>query len=187
MPSRTRHTVLYVFDDVETFPMLDSETTARSPVTARVEGQRPDARLRVAWKRGDDDPPVVDVVLALPPLAIDGELEELLLDVSGDAGGCSVSVKVDDGQGQGFSYPLGQVDFTGRCTLAAKVKEPGESWGPQHPDVTTTVVPPLRPYELWLTMSESYQAMDIVLWTLSVTGDVRLAPPGIATRTRRPG
>lgn len=173
-------TLLYRFDDAEAFALLKSQTTARGPVTVRVDCQDNDMFLRVTLTRQEDDPPEITVVIALPLLAVDGKLEEFLLDLLGDASGCRIFAEAGDTHGWGFTYSFGSVDFSGWRTCTVNAQNPSEYWGEREKDGTPGVVPPVQLFKLGLLMSESCRAIDIGLGKLSVTGDVRLAPPGIA-------
>lgn len=174
-------TLLYRFDNTEDFLLLESETTARGLVAIRVDGIKPHSFLRIAMTRHSEDPPEITVLVALPLIAIDGKPQKLLLDVLGDAGGCHLFLEAGDAQGWGFAYSLGSVDFTGWRTCTVDVQEPGEYWGERREDATPGIIPPLQLYRLGLTMSERCRAVDVGLGALNVTGDVRLAPPGIAS------
>ncbi len=179
-------TLLYRFDDTYAFPLLKSETTARGAVTVRVERGADDAFLRVALQRQSSDAPEVAVVIGLPLLAIDGSPQRLLLDVLGDTSGCHLFLEAGDARGWGLAYSFGTIDFSGWHRPSVDVQEPCEYWGTCKAEGTHGVVPPLQPYRLRLTMSEKCRTIDVGLGALSVTGDVRLAPPGIAADMNTP-
>ncbi len=173
-------TLLYRFDHAEAFPLLKSESTARGPVTVRVERRDENAILRIAVRRKSSDAAEMAVLIGLPLLAIDGNPQRLLFDVLGDASGCSLFLEAGDARGWGLAYSFGPVDFSGWHSHSADVQEPCEYWGTCKAEGTRGAVPPLQPYRLRLTMNETCRAVDIGLGPLSVTGDVRLAPSGIA-------
>lgn len=173
-------TLLYRFDDAEAFALLKSQTTARGPVTIRVDCQGNDMFLRVTVTRQQDDPPEITVVIALPLLAVDGKPEEFLLNVLGDASGCRIFAEAGDAHGWGFAYSFGSVDFSDWRTCPADARSPSEYWGEREKSGTPGIVPPVQLFKLGLLMSETCRTIDIGLGKLSVTGDVRIAPPGIA-------
>ena len=177
-------TLVYRFDDADSFHLLDSDTTARGPVTVRVETAGGNSFLRVAFRRKGDDPPRIAAVLALPLVAIDGHPRELRLDVLGNADGCHLTAEAGDAEGWGFAYSFGRVDFTGLRTCTAKVATPSEYWGTRKTVDIPGIVPPLQLFRLLITTEQQCQAVDIGLAALSVTGDVRVASPGIATDKR---
>lgn len=150
----------------------------------RVDGCAPNTCLRIALRRESDDPAEIAVVLALPPLAVDGSPEELLLDVLGDASGCRLFLEAGDAQGLGFSYSFGNVGFMGRRACAVDVREPCEYWGGPEANAAPRVVAPLQLHRLGLAMPESCRGVYIGLGALKVTGNVRLAPSGIAASAR---
>ena len=174
-------TIVYRFDDVASFPLLESETTARGPVTIRVEGQGEEAFLRIAAQRQDNDVPEVVVMISLPLLAIDGDPQELLLEVLGDASGCRLFIEAGDARGWGFAYSFGPVDFSGwrRCT--ADVQRPSECWGQCEEEGACRVVPPVQPFHLGIGIGKRCDAVGIGVRALRVVGEVRLTPPGIAS------
>ncbi len=180
----TRQTLLYAFDDAEVFPLLESYTTARGPVTVRVECHVDDTLLRIAFRRRDDDPPAIAAVIALPLMAVDGQPEEFLLDVLGDASGCELFAEAGDARGRGFAYSFGSVDFSGWRTCRTDVQSPSELWGEHEGNGTRRIVPPVQLYRLRVEVGRSSEAVDVGLGALRITGNVRLAPPGIATDSR---
>ena len=60
-------------------------------------------------------------------------------------------------------------------------RSPSEYWGERKKDGTPGIFPPMQPYRLRFTMSESCEAVDVGFGALSVTGDVRPHRPGIAS------
>ncbi len=183
---RAMSTLVYRFDDAAAFPLLETETTARGPVTLCVEGGRDrsakmiSAFLRIALQRRTSDPPEITVVIGLPLIAIDGNPERLLLDVLGDASGCRLFVEGGDARGWGFCYSLGEVDFTGWRECWAEVQRPTKYWGQCKEEGRGGVVMPLQPFRVGIRLSERCRKIDVGLGALRVTGDVRLVAPGIA-------
>lgn len=174
-------TIVYRFDDMGSFPLLESETTGRKPVTVRAQGRGDEAFLRIAAQRQAKDKPEVIVMIGLPLVAIDGDPQELLLEVLGDASGCGLFVEAGDARGWGFAYAFGPIDFSGWRTCRAQVQRPSECWGQCQEEGTCRVVPPVQPVRLGIGLSKLCDAIDIGVRALRVVGDARLAPPGIAS------
>ena len=174
-------TLLYRFDSPDLMTVLEQQTTARGPVDIRAEQYGGATALRVAVRRHREDAVEVKVVLALPLVAIDGVPEKFLLDIIGDASGCLLYLEAGDIRGWGFAYWLGKVDFTGPGTCSAEVQRPWKYWGARKKDDTGGVVPPVQPYRLGITMGALCDGFDLCLRALHVTGQVRLAPTGLAS------
>lgn len=174
-------TIVYRFDDVGSFPLLESETTVRKPVTVSVEGRGEEAFLRIAAQRQANDMPEVVVMIGLPLLAIDGDPQQLLLEVLGDASGCGLFLEAGDARGWGFAYAFGPVDFSGWRTCTVDVQRPSECWGQCKEEGACRVVPPVQPFRLGIGLGKRCDAIDIGLRTLRVVGEAHLAPPGIAS------
>lgn len=174
-------TLLYRFDEVRSFPVLESDTTARGPVTVGVDCHADDTFLRVTLKRRVDDPREIVAVIALPLIAVGGRPEEFLLDVRGDASGCRLLAEAGDARGWGFAYAFGQVGFTGWRTCSVAVQRPYAFWGERKDDDTSCIVPPVQLYRLRIEAGESCEAVDLGLGALWATGEARVVPAGIAT------
>ncbi len=174
-------TIVQRFDDANSFPLLESETTVRGLVTLRVEDQGDEAFLRIAAQRQANDMPEVIVMISLPLVAIDGDPQELLLEVLGDASGCRLFLEAGDARGWGFAYSFGPVDFSGWRTCKTDVQRPSETWGQCKEEGACRVVPPVQPFHLGIGLGKRCAAIDIGLRALRVVGDARLAPPGIAS------
>ena len=179
MPPEPKRTLLYAFDDTESFPLLKSYTTARGPVIIHVARDDDHTFLRISVTRQHDDPPRITVVLALPLLAVDGRPEEFLLDVLGDSSGCELLIDAGDAQGRGFAYSFGSADFSGWRTCRTDVQSPSELWGEHERNGTHRIVPPVQLYRLRIEADQSCDSANLGFRALYVTGDARLAPPGI--------
>ena len=191
--------IVYRFDRLDAFPLLDSYTTNPQGVTMRVDELGPEKILRVTCQRirstenrqealcdtshvdGASDRPVKPcVTLALPLRAIDGQPEQLVLEIDGDAGGCNVFLEAADGSGCGLVYHFGTVDFTGRQACAISVQRPCERWSARAPSDAEPVLPPLQFHRLRFELPAGCPGLDLGLVSLSVTGAVQPITPGIA-------
>lgn len=175
-------TVLHRFDSPGAFPVLTTFTTARNPVSSQVCGQGVDAGLNIGCERHADDPSDVDIVLGLPLTAIDGEPHSLKLDFAGDLTGCRVSLEGMDSRGAGLTYALSREGKPGRRVLSAMIQHPTDSCGDMLEGDSFRVLLPLQLHRLRITVGPDAPGLDLRLLRLSVTGDVRLCPPGIADR-----
>ena len=169
-------TVLYRFDDAARFPIFESYTTAKGPVT--VQADRDDAGdfIRIVYQRHEADPDEVDIVLALPLVAVgccrsaaEARAEvavkrQLLLDVLGDASGCHLHLEGMDTSGSLLALSFGIVDFDGWRTLRADASK---------------LVPPVQFHRLRLTTAPSSHAVRLGVRSLSLTGEVRVVTAGI--------
>ena len=172
--------LLYRFNRPETFPLLSTYTTARGPVSIRVVGESDDAALTLALGRHHDDPGEITVMLGLPLIAIEGRPERLELDLSGDLTGCRVFVEAADSCGVGITYTLGGEGGSGPRTWSAKAQDPDESWGERHHGDLPGSALPLQFHRLGFALGPGCRGVDVRLTRLRVTGDVRLAGPGMA-------
>lgn len=190
--------IVYRFDRLDAFPLLDSYTTDPQGVTMRVDELVPEKVLRVTCKgvrgpetrkdalsdtprvHGTSDRPVEPcVTLALPSRAIDGQPEQLVLEIDGDAGGCHVLLEAADGSGCGLVYHFGTVDFTGRRACSIGVQEPHERWSARAPFEAGPVLLPLQFHRLRIELPAGCHGLDLGLVSLSVTGSVHPITPGI--------
>ena len=163
MPACPLATVLYRFDDAARFPIFESHTTAKGPVT--VQADRDDAGdfIRIVYQRYEADPNEVTIVLALPLVGVDGQPHQLLLDVFGDAGGCHLYLEGMDASGSLLALSFGLVDFAGWRTLRADASK---------------LAPPVQFHRLRLTTAPSSHAVRLGVRSLSLTGEVRIAAAG---------
>jgi hypothetical protein len=177
---RTIAMLLYRFDSVERYPVFESRTNVRGHVSLHLVSEGAVARLQVEIGRCTDDPPDATVVLALPLAAIGGQPERLELQVVGDGSGCGLFVDATDARACGFTYSLGAVDFTGLGTCSTDMRQPSEWWKRPRNHDTQIVSPPVQLHHLGIAVGGGPTDIGIALVALSVTGDVHLAPPGIA-------
>ena len=175
------HTLLYRFDKPEAFPLLREQTSARGRLEIRADRLAGESLLRVALERHADDTAGVTVKLALPLVAVEGNPQRFFLDLIGDASGCELFLEASDRLGWGFAYSLGTVDFDAAGTLSVDVQRPAEYWGARQENGTAGVVPPIQLFRLVIATAASRAGFDLALGALRASGDVRLAPPGIAT------
>ncbi len=173
-------TLVYRFDNTEAFGLLDVEGTARSAVSVSLDGTEQARFLRVRWARGREDALGVVIVLSLPPRAVDGTPCQWLLDASANGGACRVTLEAADAYGAGVDYSLGVIHASAPRILSAPVAEPTGFWGERGETKDEPVTPPIEPYRIRLSPPDVCQSLDIIVRTLHVTGDVRLAAPGIA-------
>lgn len=156
-------TVLYRFDDACRFPVFESHTTAKGPVTVCADRDDAGGFLRIAYQRRDEDADGVTIVLALPLLAVDGRPKKLLLDVLGDAGGCHLHLEGMDACGNHIVLPFSLVDFTGWRTLRADASK---------------LEPPVQIHRFRLTTAPSSHEVRLGIRSLSLTGEIRVAAAG---------
>ncbi len=175
------HTLLYRFDRSELFPLLGEQTSARGGVEIRAGRRAGEPVLRVSLQRHVDDTADVKVKLALPLVAVEGNPRQFLLDLVGDASGCELFLEAADRLGWGFSYSLGAVDFPAAGTLSVDVQRPREYWDARKENGTTGVVPPVQLFRLVIAMAAKCTGFDLALCALRASGEVRLAPSGIAS------
>lgn len=196
--------LLYRFDNVEDFPVLESETTARERVRLCLEGAGNDTHLHVIVKPekgiysvadSDADIDVQDgfnegletseqaggaVVLALPLLAVDGNPEKFELEASASVGRCDIIAEAGDALGWGFAYSFGRVGVGGRQVHTVNAQQPNEFWGDRDDEDTSRIIPPIQLFRLRLVVREPSRPLGIDLRALVVTGDVHLVRPGLA-------
>jgi len=168
MPACPLATVLYRFDDAARFPIFESHTTAKGPVT--VQADRDDAGdfIRIVYQRYEADPNEVTIVLALPLVGVDGQPHQLLLDVFGDAGGCHLYLEGMDARGSLVVVSFGLVDFAGWRTLRADASQ---------------LVPPVQFHRLRADIAATPTASAPVRFgvrSLSLTGEIRVTSAGRA-------
>jgi hypothetical protein len=195
-------TLLYRFNDLQAFPVLKGESSVRTPVVTRLEGMGgprlqtwgSDSRnhsgtsvgpgtsphLRLLWTRQNNDPPEAVIVMGLPFRAIEGAAQRLMLDVYGDAGGSHLCIEAGDASGWGFACSFGVVDFTGWRTCHADARDPCEFWGAHTASTWTGIASPLQLHRLRIMLAKAGKELDLRFATLTITGDVRIANPGVA-------
>jgi len=172
--------LLYRFDNTDAYPVLESLTSARGPVTIRVDRESGASCLRLEAKRHKRDPAEVVIALALPWRSIGGDLQQFLLDVDGDASGCRLTLEAADAVGNPFFYEFGAVDFAGWRTCKADARTPSKPRGMQRGMAEAAICFPLQLHRLSLSMGADCSAVNVAFRNLVVTGDVHDAPSGIA-------
>jgi hypothetical protein len=184
--------VLYRFDDTERVVLLDSETTIPGSVTLEAVSRAGVRCLRVRYQQGADpacgsegrpdgqtaEP--AEIVIALPVVAVDGDPGQLVLDVFGDASGCEVAIEAADAAMRRVRCCVGTVDFTGWGTCRANVRRVFEDPGTLGSDAPVPFTPPVQFLRLRITPPEGCTSVDLSFGSLSITGDVRVVPSGLA-------
>jgi hypothetical protein len=173
-------TLVYRFNSVDDFPVLESYTTVRGSVATRVEGRGNQALLRVIVEPREDEADDAAVVIALPLIAVDGMPERFELTVAGDASGCQVMLEASDAKSVNLAYSFGTVDFASVRDCSADVQRAVEVRYGRHEGGTAKITPPIQLFRLVIRVSTSCQRVALGLVALAVTGEVRLAPAGIA-------
>ncbi len=173
-------TVLYRFDSVDEFPLLESYTTVRGSAVIRVEGRGDDAMLRVVVDPLENEPDDAAAVIALPLVAVDGLVERFELTVDGDASGCTLLLDAADACGSALTYTFGTVHFGGIRTCSVDAGRALSAQGGRHERSTAKITPPIHLCRLSIVLAPLSRGVDLGLVGLSVTGAIRLAPPGIA-------
>lgn len=183
---------LYRFGEPSGVAVLECETTLPGSLTLVAEGVTAGGFLRLRWRGGGDctshgdgerdrgGESLESIVIALPVVAIDGRPMKLLLEVLGDASGCEIAVDASDARGSRCRYSFGAVDFTGWRTCPAECRDA------RRLDGGTDVESPIQFFQLRVTPPVQCNAVALGLGSLSVTGDVRLLPPGLADGLVRP-
>jgi len=172
--------VLHRFDDAERFPLLDTLTTARGPWTVRLRRVEGETELCVTGRRTGGDPPGACVCLGLPIRAVAGHLRRLGLEARGDGSGCGLYVEASDARGCGFRYGFGTVSFADVRTCWAEADDPIDYWEGSPPPSAPQVTPPVQFLRLTIVPAHGTDHTVVALRQFLVTGDVRLASPGIA-------
>jgi hypothetical protein len=186
--------LLYRFDNLAEFPLLESETTMGARVRLAVEDRGPNAHLRllvesaanggtaIGTARTPDEPRADELVVALglPFRSVAGRPETFRLETRGDAGGCRVVAEASDALGWGFGYDFGHIDATGLHICAVDAQNPREFWAERKQGYTVRIVPPVQLHRLKITLNASCRALNVGLHTLSVSGNVWLSAPGLA-------
>ena len=175
--------VLYRFDDVEKYTILESKTTVRGPVAMHVEppsageGQ---ACLRITVAQQPAELAEPALVLALPVRALDGVPKHFLLAVCGDASGGRIRLEAADATGVSLVYAFGTLHFSGWRVCMADPTQPSNHSDGRHHEPVPVVTPPLHFHRLGFVLSDPETGIDIRLRTLGASGNVRLAAPGLA-------
>ncbi|MFQ5495404.1 MAG: hypothetical protein ACE5EX_08490, partial [Phycisphaerae bacterium] len=172
--------LIHRFDRVESFPLLDSFTTAGANASVALDTHETLTILRVSWQRQPQDPDTVRVVLAMPPRAIEGRGGRFVLAIVGDASGASIGLDAADAGSGGFAYELGRVNRAGPCSLEVNVDPPTRWWASREQDQRSGVLWPVTPHRLCIELPRICQACTIGLTSLHISGEVFLVPSGLA-------
>ncbi len=184
--------IVYRFDNVEAFPLLESYTTEPQSVTTRIDQLGAETILRISYRQSRaagislpgagsaSQPAKPCVTLALPLRAIDGNPDQLLLEVLGDGSGCDVFLEAADGSGCGLVYCFAAVDFAGRRACTTDVQRPHQRWGDASRSAAGPALLPLQFNRLRIVLPTECNGFDLGLISLRATGDVRPAACGLA-------
>jgi hypothetical protein len=169
--------LLYRFDNVERFPILDSRTSARGMLTTRLESSGEAAVLGVAVRRDHADTAESVIVLGLPLRSVEGKLAQVQLELDDGGGDVRAWLEAADAAGVGLVYTFGAVSARGWQQREADASRPDERWmaGPQG-----DIAQPIQLQRLGLAVKSQKGLVIIKLRALSVTGDARIVPGGIA-------
>ncbi len=159
--------VLYKFDSVEAFPVLESFSSERGSIDTRVVGASDDVSLMVSLRREDSGSDTMEAVLALPPRTVAGSVERIELSLVGDRSGCTLELDAEDQTGVARRLDLGLVGFDGPGSCAY-------DW----PMLEKMQI--LQLHRLRIGMGPGCASGSILLLSLIVHGDVRLLPSGMA-------
>ena len=172
--------LVFSFDDLRSFPLLETYSRAEGNVRIRrVGGGEAAAHLRVGYTRVSGDAGEVVITLGLPLVGIAGALERIMLDVVGDGSGGVLHLEASDVRGRVLNYVLGSVGFVGSGTCAADARTPAESWGTGMPSGAPPVTPPVCFHRLRIVLGAGCRKIDVTLVALRVDGAVRFVPTGI--------
>ena len=170
--------IVFRFDDARKFPLVSSLTTVGKDVRLEILTDATQRSLRIVTTGENTVDNQRDIVLALPLNAVDGAPAGIELEVTGDTRPSQIYIEGSDGAGAGLVWELSGLEGAGRHVLSASTDKPHDRWD-RGDEADTPVIPPLIFHRLRLTVSGAH-TVDIVLHELRVTGNVRLAPSGLA-------
>ena len=172
MTHDSTETVVFGFANRVSFPIIESASRIPGQVSLQVCKDDKRRYLEIRLQPGDASPegdernaPVI--ALHLPPIAIHGQPRSLILDVNFDAPGYAVALDAFDASGEIVSFAFDAPRSSGwqRVGAAFDVR-----W-------VECLVQPTR---LRISFPSGGGGAALGIATLSVTGDVRLASPGLA-------
>lgn len=172
--------LLYQFDCLEAFPILESQTSVPTLATTSLESRGSGRALRVTVEGGKQTLEPPRLVLALPPRIIEGRPEQVILQVEGDGSGSQIAIEALDDTGSMKSWNLARLDFEDERDCLASLDCGREPNAGSDTNSSATTVFPLQFCRLAILLRPERPVLDIVLHTLHVTGDVRLMAAGIA-------
>ncbi len=159
--------VLYKFDSVAAYPVLESFSSERGSIDTRAVRAGDDGALMISLRRDASATGTMEAVLALPPRTVAGSIEQLELSLVGDRSGCTLELDAEDQAGVARRLDLGLVGFDGAGSCAY-------DWR------TLEKMQILQLHRLRIGMGPGCAASTLVLLSLIVRGDVRLLPSGVA-------
>ncbi len=181
--------LVYRFDNVEAFPLLEVLTTLAEKPTLRIDGHGHAAILRMEVSQKACAAAVGRAVLALPPRTVEGLPQQFLLEIHGDANGCRVVMEAFDAGGEPLIYSFGVVDFNGWRTVGSRIADcglwTGDRRGAEGDSQSAirnpqSVSPPIDLCRLAILTGEREGGFSIGLRSICVTGHVRLPASGLA-------
>ncbi len=159
--------VLHKFESVEAYPLLESFSSEQGSIDTRAVGASDDVSLMVSLRRDDSGSDTMEAVIALPPRTVAGCLERIELLLVGDRSGCTLALDAEDQTGVARRLDLGMVGFEGRgsCAYVWPLEEKMQI---------------LQLHRLRIVANLGCGETSVVLLSLTVHGDVRLLPSGMA-------
>ena len=172
MTHDSAETVVYRFADRESFPIIESASRIPGHVSLHVCEDDQRRCLEIRLPPGDAPPEHDDrsgpvIALHLPPIAIHGLPRSLILDVNCDTRGCTVALDAFDAFGEIVSFTFDAPGSSGWQRVRAAFD-------------TRRAECPVQPTRLRISFPSGDKGGALGIATLSVTGDVRLASPGLA-------
>ena len=159
--------VLYNFDSVEAFPVLESFSSEQGSIDTRAVGASDDASLMVSLRRDGSGSDASEAVLALPPRTVAGCIERIELSLVGDRSGCCLALDTEDQMGVVRRLDLGMVGFEGpgSCVYDWPSEEKMQI---------------LAFHRLRIVADFGCCDTSVILLSLTVHGEVRQLPSGMA-------
>lgn len=157
-------TLLYQFDSLESFPVIESLSSPDVTYAVRLDATRTSLEIEVVRPRGTTGP--LNVVVALPPRSVVGPIWQLTLRGSTQGTACSIGLDMEDTEGGFRCLAFRAHDLAGRNICAIGVKTGASS---------TTLF-----HRLHLLLPATEDRAQLRLISLSYSGDARLARPELA-------
>ncbi|HNQ23601.1 MAG TPA: hypothetical protein PKK06_10955 [Phycisphaerae bacterium] len=172
--------LIYRFDDLKRFPLLDDWTTARGLVERHIEDDAWGRLLCLTYAASLDDPSDAVLALALPVRAVSGGPEELQLAVLGDGHKWWFELQGWNADGQLMDWCWGTTACAGRQTCAVAVDTGTARLVGSVVTGAQCVTVPLEFYRLNIRPPAGVGKSRIGLRSLSVTGSAWPVPAGVA-------
>jgi hypothetical protein len=176
---------LYDFSRTAGFQVLESQTSVPGKVSqSRRHVQGRDC-LWIEYEPGgtgtgarDDSDELAAgnaIVMLLPSASVAGEPDQVSLEVTADVGAASVSIQAVDAAGVTADVELGRIGPQQPGVLRARL---GSPFAPS--TLLPRLAPPLRFARIRFTLAEPKRPLRCGLFSLSISGAVRLAASGLA-------